>query len=309
MIADSTSKLYRWEKWSGKLPDDAIYTSQYNVVARTKVDGKYVLANYDLGNVECNWGRGVTKFVKDFEILVAEPDSVVEWVDAYLGDYPLGGVPVNEDEQYVARGVSGSVEKRMKSAYISPNKQMAYIVCQLGNWILTSYQALVVRDPSNLKAAECSTPFAWCTWEGLTFRNAVHISERYVVGRSCAGDKDIVIYGQLDLENCQFKLVWEGSILDRWPNKVDVLVHSKNAIVEWVPYDCGQETPANSIGYDLTSGTRYVGRISNALTAGEYVPGMIDKTNKKFIYIREGKIVEDKKCEILVIKNLPKKRD
>jgi len=309
MIEQPKSALYRWEKLSGKLPEDAIYTSQYYVVARTKIDNKYRLARYDLGKSDCTCGWGEYKSVKDFEILVAEPGAIVEWVTAYLGDYPFGGISADEEGQFIGRASSGGVEKRLKPGYINSKDQLMYVVCETGRWVKFNYEALVIRDPSDLKATECGTPFSWCSWEGLDYPNAVCISERYVVGRSIIGSGSLAIYGELDLENHQFQLVWENVVQERWPAKVDVLVHNKDAIVEWVPYDCTKPAPDNSIGYDLTVGNRYVGRISNALTMGKYVPAMIDKEVEKCIYIRDYKILEAKKCEILVIKNAPKKRD
>jgi len=304
-----TSELYKWEKWSGKLPDGAIYTSQYYVIARTKIDNNYKLARYSLGTSECLHTLNEYKTTKDFEILIAEPGPVVEWVTAYLGDYPLEGVPVGVDDQFIGRGKSGGIEKRLKPGYIVPKEQQLWVICETGRWCYDEYEALVIRDPSNLKAVECATPFSWYTWDGLEYGNAVRIGEKYVVAMSKMGSSKSVTFGQLNLENHQFKVVWENVIQSRWPEEVEVLVHNKDAIVEWVVFDCANAVPDNSIGYGSGDAKKYVGKISNAITASEYVPAIVDKGKQNCTYFSDGKIVEDKICEILVIKNAPKKKD
>jgi len=303
MIAETESKVYHWEKWSGKIPDDAIFTSKRHIVARTKIDDNWQMANYDVSTSKCVSRYGKTEWsdIKDFEIFVAEPDAVVEWVSGFLGAYPIGGVPIGSRGLYVGRNI-WSDDWILFPASIDPQSHEATVICTDGWHAPPEYEALVIRDASDLKASECTSPFAWCKWYGLAFDNAVPVSERYGVGRvNLSGVRGLNTYGKLDLKNNRFTLIWNDKIQSYAPGKVEVLVHSKDGIVEWVPYDLTNNPPLGAIGYHYSGGRKYVGRIKSEVTNNEYIPAEIDKKAENCTYIFDKKIMKDTKCEILTI--------
>jgi len=297
---NSESKPYRWEKWSGEYSEDAVFANPRHIIARVYVADNWTAAAYDVAANQCRWRyTWETDFVTDFEILVAEPDSVVEWVRGVLGAYPIGGVPVGSRGLYFSRMIKDN-KWYLCPAYIDPIDQRSVYINEMQWNVEYEYEALVIRHPTDLKASECITPFAWCTWNGIQYDNAVKVSERYVVAR--VGQSFKSYYAELDLKSGKCRVGRDGKIRSYWPDAVEVLVHSKDAIVEWVPHDCKADVPSNAMGYWYSHSSNYVGRIKSETTSNEYVPANIDFLSSNCSYLVDGKIMQGTECEILIIK-------
>jgi len=307
---DPQKSLYHWEKWQpglSPLPELAVYADSYCIVARGQFENNWYIARFELATSKCSFqtDKSLSKEVDIFELLVSDPDAVVEWITCFRGDIPSGCVgPIGSQNFYIGRAKGVTEDKTYKLGFIDPTKgHMTGLFATLVP-PFTNYEALVIRDPLDLKASECATPYSWYEWEGMLYDDAVYVCDRYVVGRIEVPKEDDNRVGQFDIKKKRLCYVNSTAIAMQCVDGAKLLVKGQKAVVEWKAFKCEDPVPDNALRLFVNC---YVGRVPNANAEEPYlVCNVLTGTVKDCIFYQDGKVEKLKECEILIIRNGPK---
>lgn len=280
---------YTWERFNGRVPQNAVQASDSYVVIRAHHANDWIAGKLSTKSLKAYvpFDSKEVEIQSEIEVLVPTPGSVVEWVPASNGQVPQGAVgPFGNDNVFVGRAVCPTPESTYTPGKIHPAHKSLYIPFDGKEVSHTSYEACVIR----------SDVTRWEKFHGRVPEHAVHASSEYVVIRAQHGNDWVP--GKLSTKSLKAYIAYDSKEVEV-SSGVEVLLHAPGTEARWIPASNGS-VPSGAVGPIGADGA-YIGRALCPYPENAYTPGKIHPSHHCLYMPFDGKEASHKDYEALVI--------
>ena len=284
-----TALPYTWERFTGRIPQNAVYASDSYVVIRAYHANDWITGKLSTKDFKAYlpYDEKEVQVSSGIEILVPAPGTVVEWVQASHGQVPQGAVgPFGKDNVFVGRAICPRPESVYTPGKIHPSHKSLYIPFDGKEINHQTYEACVIRVGIT----------RWERFHGRVPEQAVYASNKYVVIRAYhAGNW---VPGKLSTQSMKAYIAYDMKEVEIGSN-FEVLLHAPGTEAKWIPSFNGT-VPAGAIGPFGADGV-YIGRAMCPQPESVYTPGKIHPAHQCLYMPFDGKENSHKNYEALVI--------
>lgn len=280
---------YAWERFTGRIPSNAVHASDNYVVIRAYHANDWMTGKYNLkqGRAYISYDYKEIEPTSDFEVLTAAPGATVEWISASNGQIPHGAVgPIGKDQVFVGRALCPKPENVYTPGKIHPSHKNLYIPFDGKEVPCSSYEACVIR----------SSMTRWEKFHGAIPQQAVYASNEYAVIRASHGGNWVP--GKLKIRDMKAYIAYDMKEVEV-KSEFEILLHAPGTEARWVPASNGS-VPSGAVG-PLGADNAYIGRAMCPQPESTYTPGKIHPSHGCLYMPFDGKEVDFKSYEALVI--------
>ena len=280
---------YTWERFNGRIPNNAVHAGDSYVVIRAHHANDWIAGKLNTHDLKAYlpYDEKEVQVSSGIEVLVPTPGAVVEWVPASNGQVPHGTVgPFGNDNVFIGRVLCPKPENTYTPGKIHPAHKTLYISFDGKEVNQQSYEACVIR----------SDVTRWEKFHGRVPEHAVHASSEYVVIRAQHGNDWVP--GKLGTKELKAYIAYDMKEVEV-QSGFEVLLHAPGTEVKWIPASNGS-VPSGAIGPFGADGA-YIGRAMCPQPESVYTPGKIHPAHQCLYMPFDGKETSHKSYEALVI--------